>query len=165
MPDSKTIVIQGVPFEFPVKYTEGHTLSDIEAKVLSQTWFENVRNNCAKFIKAAQSDEDEMTMDEATAAINEYAASYEFSAAAAGGSRASLTPEEKEARKIAREAIKNSLAEDGRKISDFKTEEEKEALSAAILEVAEQADVIKLAKKRIKDQQALAESVVASISV
>jgi len=158
---SKIVQIQGEEFTLPIRYTEGVVLSAIEAKVLSQTWCENVRNNTAKFIKAANDEDNEMTMaqahDEVYAAANE----YEFTAAAAAGSRSSYTPEQKEARKIAREGIRAELAAAGRKMSDIG----KEVLEAAVHQASEMPHIVKIAKKRVKEAQSASEGILAGLDL
>jgi len=162
VPTEKAITIAGVEFILPVKYFEGHVLNVNEARVLSQTWLENVRNNTAKHVKAGADEANETTMDEAIAAVTEYAGTYEFNAASSGGSASSLTPEQKEANKIAKEYVREKLAAKGKKFKDFATDEEKDKLAAAIQRMAESDGVVKLARKRVaaakKDTAALAES-------
>lgn len=157
----KTVMIAGQSFDLPIMYFEGHQVSKIEAKVLSQTWCENVRNNTAKFIKQAEDEDDEMTMDAAHNAVVDYASAYVFTAAAAAGSRASVSPEEKEAKRMAREGIRAQLIKEGRKIGDI----DKDKLAAAIEEVSQRDEMVKLAKKRVKEQVAAGEAALENISL
>jgi hypothetical protein len=160
MADMKTIVIQGESFDISTPYAEGHALTEIEAKVLNQVRCENVRNNQAKAIKEAK---EAGTFDLATAqsAVAEYDSAYEFSAGRVGGSTRTMDPIEREAKKIAREAIKAQLAAQGRKLGDV----DKDKLAAAIATAMENADILKLAKKRVADQQKLLEATVDLIGV
>lgn len=49
-----SIVVQGSSLPVEARYVEGHPLTAIEAGVLNQTLFENMRNNFAPKIKAAR---------------------------------------------------------------------------------------------------------------
>ncbi len=161
MNETKTVTIQGEEFALPVRYVEGHTLNAIEAKVLSQTWMENIRNNTAKYLKDAADPETDTTMEQAREAVMVVAARYEFTAAAAAGTRSSYTPEQKEARSIARAGIKAQLAEQGKKISDV----DKDALAAAIQTASELDHIVKLAKKRVKEATAASDGILADLNL
>ena len=52
----KTITIQGVEFTVASPYAEGHTITEAEAKALNQVRAENIRNNCAGLVKAANTE-------------------------------------------------------------------------------------------------------------
>ena len=154
MADTKTIMIYENEFTVPQPYAEGHTLSAVEAKVLNQCFAENIANNQRKNIKAAiDGGEDAPTMEQAVAAFNEYAKGYEFTEAAAGGSRTTMTPVEREAKRIAKELVKEKLAEKGKKLKDLS----KEDLDAAVARFAEHEQVQKVAKKRVAEQEKLAD--------
>jgi hypothetical protein len=155
MADTKTISIYGQEFEVQQPYNEGHAISAIEAKVLNQVRAENVANNQRKNIKAAiDGGEGAPSMDEARAAFAEYEAGYEFTeAAAGGGSRATLTPLQKEAKKIATALVMKHLKDSGRKKSDV----DAEAFAAQVAQLAEDDKVLKIAKRRVKENEELAE--------
>lgn len=139
----KKISISGETFEVNEPYSEGHTITAIEAKVLNQTRAENIGNNFRADVKKARENGQDLT--ELRAKLAEYDDQYTFSM---GGSiRQPVDPVEREARKIARDAIKAQLASEGRKIKDV----DPERLEAAIDQVAVQDDVLKLAKKRVAD--------------
>lgn len=140
MSGTRTLTIQGYSFEIPAPYAEGHALTAIEAKVLNQTFAENIRNNVAKRVKEAV----DAGQDPASI-VAEYASTYEFTTPGTGGTARKLDPVEREARTIAREAIKAQLAEQGRKLKDV----DPEKLEAAIDTVASREEVLKEAKKRV----------------
>jgi hypothetical protein len=52
--ENDTITIQGHDFPVSPRFEEGHQLTEIEADVLNQTYYENLRNNFAGRIKAAR---------------------------------------------------------------------------------------------------------------
>lgn len=140
---TKTISISGEKFEVSEPYAEGHLISAIEAKVLNQTRAENIGNNFRSEVKEALTNGHDLT--EVRGKLAEYDGQYTFSMG--GSTRQPVDPVEREARKIARDAIKAQLASEGRKISEI----DKERLEAAIDQVAVQDDVLKLAKKRVAD--------------
>lgn len=153
-PSLKTIQIAGVNFEAPFKYSAGHVLTDVEAKTLNQTRFENLRNNFAKTVKDAKIEGDTPT-DELRAKFAEYEAKYDFAAPGAGGVSRTLDPIEKEALALARDIVKAALANKGRSYNPPKeaTEEQKEAykaqIAASVEAVAAKDEVIAQAKKNV----------------
>lgn len=150
---TRSIMIQGEKFEVSQPYAAGHVLTEVEAKVLNQTRSENIRNNLAKLVKDAKGEADALNPDqhaELQAKIAEYDAEYTFSTPGTGGTAARrLDPVEREARTIAREAIKAKLAAEGRKLKDV----DPEKLEAAIEHVASQENTLKIAKKRVAERQ------------
>lgn len=154
MSDTKSIMIQGVSFDISTPYGEGHALTAIEAKVLNQTRSENIRNNCAKFVKEHGEGKD------STKFVGEYDGKYEFTIAGTGASRR-MDPVEREARSIARDAIRAKLAEKGKKLKDIVADQLEEALE----KVASKPNVIALAKKRIADKAKIAEDTLAGIEI
>lgn len=155
MADAKTINIYGHELEVPQPYAAGHVLTDIEAKVLNQTFAENIANNQRKFIKAAiDGGEGAPTLEEAKAGFVEYASQYEFTEAAAGtGRRSTMTPLEKEAKKIATALVNKYLKDNGKKKSDV----DADAYAAQVAQLAEDEKVLKIAKRRVKENEELAD--------
>lgn len=152
MPEAKQIIVAGETVACPQPYEPGHALTEAEAKALNQVYSENVRNNTASKIKKAKEEGGDLAA--AIAEAEEYARNYEFSMpSAGGGTRRVMDPVEREARSIARSLIKQRLEETGRKIKDV----DKEKLEAKIDEVAANAEVVKLAKKRVNEQKKLNE--------
>ena len=161
---TREITIAGYLFPVTQPYEAGQTINEAEAKALNQVRAENIRNNQATAIKKAKDDEGNLS-DEAYAelkkAVAEYDAGYEFSLASVGGGRSTLTPVEKEARKIARTLITDALKAADRKVGDV----DKEKLSAAIIQRSEQDDVVKLAKKRVNEQAKIAEEALTGLDL
>ena len=156
-PTKKTITIAGEQFEVSLPYAEGHACTAAEAKALNQVRSENIRNNMSKIVKEAKENGD---LNGATAKVAEYDTGYEFTLASVGGGR-KMDPVEKEARVLARDAIRQKLADEGRKISEVP----KEKLAEAIAKVAETDDFVKAAKKRVADRAKLAESSLEAIGM
>lgn len=157
MSEAKTKVIDGDTYTISQPYEAGHTITEIEARVLNQTRAENIGNNVRsklKDIKAQAETEswgEKKLSNALTKAVEELDAAYEFTAAATR-SAAKLDPVEKEARKQARELLKAHLAETGRKltiapdgVSDeewaekIETEVDRLAAEPAIMEAAREA--------------------------
>jgi len=150
MPEPKTKTIEGRNFEISQPYEEGHTLSAIEARVLNQTRSENIGNNVRAKLKEAI--EQGASDDALSALVAEVDAAYAFTAAGAR-SAARLDPYEREARKIARELLKNYLSESGRKLTvapEGTTQEEwDEKIETEVDRLATQDTVLEAAKKEV----------------
>jgi hypothetical protein len=152
--DLKTIQISGVNFDAPFKYAAGHVLTEVEAKALNQTRFENLRNNFAKQVKDAGITGDTPT-DELKAKFAEYEAAYDFATPGTGTGATRLDPIEKEAVALARDIVKQALAAKGRSYNPPKdaTDEQKEAykasIAASVESVAAKDEVIAQAKKNV----------------
>lgn len=164
MPDAKTKTIEGRNFEISQPYEEGHVITAIEARVLNQTRSENIGNNVrAKLkeaIEAGQSDA------ELAALVAEVDANYAFTAA---GTRAAarLDPYEREARKIARELLKNHLAESGRKLTvapEGTTQEEwDERIEAEVERISTDTSVLEAAKKEVDAKKRRADKLASAL--
>lgn len=142
----KKLTIAGETFDVSTPYTDGQAdpNGDMERKTLDQVRSENIGNNLRGTVKEMLSNN--ASFNEIQAKISEYDTKYTFSM---GGGREPLDPLDRECRKVAREAIRDHLAADGRKLKDV----EDAALEAAIDKVAAQDDVIAEAKKRIKARE------------
>ncbi len=141
----KKLTIAEQTFNVNEPYQAGHTITEIEAKVLNQTRAENVGNNLRTTIKEAL--EKGKSHDEMQEIVAKYDGEYDFSKG--GSNRVVLDPLEKEARKVAREYIKDYLAEQGRKLKEV----EDEALEAEIDRIAQNDQVLELAKERLAAKQ------------
>lgn len=153
--------VQGLLFNAPVRFHEGHVLTAIEASVLQQTFQENLRNNFAAAVKKAVEalqteataagdpgvkDASHLTPDvvaELAAKFSEYAASYTFNAPRGPGAGGGLTPLEREAQKVAMSIVLAQAAKKGLKLSA----EDKKRLAA---EYAQKPAVIDEAKRRVE---------------
>lgn len=170
MPEStKPKVINGLSFNISQPYREGHTLTALEADILNQTRSENIGNNVRQWIKDALEPEDGAA-PKSEAEIQEYVAqfdaNYVFRSRSEGTGR-SRDPYETEARKIARELVKNHLANSGRKITvapDGETEESwKDKVDAQIDKVASLDKVLAQARKNVDAKKKASDSLMAAL--
>jgi hypothetical protein len=134
----RNITISGAEFTIPQPFAAGHVCSEGDAKALNQTFAEAIRNNLASRVKKGEAGQADVT---------EYANAFVFTIASAA-SAAKLTPVEREARNLARNAIKASLDGQGRKIGDV----DKDKLEAAISTIAQREDIVKQAKKIVEQR-------------
>lgn len=114
-------VIQGVKFQVPAPFKEGHTCTSNEAAVLNQTLAENIRNNRSGMVDKAKAEAEkagtEVDLVALQKALDDYITEYEFGVRRGGGFRAS-DPVEKEAMNIAKEKVKEALLKRGTKLSE-----------------------------------------------
>lgn len=171
MPEPRSKVINGLSFSISQPYAAGHVLTDIEARVLNQTRSENIGNNVRQRVKdmlegGTDAYPQPVSEAEIVAYVTEFDASYEFKTASEGG-RTSRDPYETEARKIAKELIKSSLAAKGRKLTDVPeglTEDEwKDKLEAEIDRIANSEKVLAAAKKNVDAKRKQSESLLESV--
>lgn len=150
---TKTKIINGHAFEISQPYVEGQTINEAEARALNQVRSENIGNNVREKVKELMEAGD---IDGAIALVTERDAEYVITLANVGTGR-KLDPVENEARKLARELIKNSLLETGRKITiapEGVTKEEWDAkIEAETDRIAGLEEVLKLAKKNVAERQ------------
>ena len=153
-------------FEISAPYSEGHTLTAIEAKVLNQVRAENIGNNVRAKVKELIA---AGNTAEAESLVAEKDASYVFTEAAAGGGSRTLDPVEREARKLARDTIRAALAEQGKKMNKApegtSDEEWKEKIAAAIETVAARDDIIAAAKKAVSQRDKAVSSAAADLGL
>ena len=109
-------LIAGETVDIPVAYKEGYRLTDMEARVLNQTRNEGIRNNTAKFFKAAA--EGKYSVDEAKAKVLEYAKTYQVSQGRSG-----KTPLEREIEAVAKATLEFKVTAKGKKVSDYSKED------------------------------------------
>lgn len=171
MPETKPKVINGLSFDILQPYAAGHILTEIEAKVLNQTRAENVGNNVRQRIKDMQEGGTEaypnpVSEDEIRAYVSSFDAEYEFRTPSEGAGK-SRDPYEVEARKIARELLKEHLASTGRKITvapEGLTEDEwKEKVDTEIDRIASTPNVLAAAKKNVDAKKKQSASLLESI--
>lgn len=117
------ITVQGVTLTVPAPFVEGHVLRANEAGVLNQTYAENLRNNFAAAVKKAKDEAEKagtaVDGEKLQSELDAYVVTYDFGIRRGGGVRVGLTPVEKEARKLAREAITAALSKKGHKVKDL----------------------------------------------
>lgn len=154
MAEAKTISILDVEFNVTMPYDAGHTINEAEAKVLNQTRRENLGNNFRTLVKAhVDGAEGALTLDDLKAEFAKRDSEYVFTLSNAS-TTVKRTPEETEARKIAREYIKGQLDAAGRKLSDVPEGMDKaaweDALELEIDRISQDPQVVKMAKDIVK---------------
>lgn len=159
----KSKVIHGHAFQVSMPYAAGHTLTEVEAKVLNQVRAENIGNNLREQVKVALEAGDTAKAEEL---VSQYDRDYVFSMGGSGERRV-VDPIEKEALRIAKEQVRAHLAKKGRKLSDVPegmTEEQwKDKLAETYDSVAANPAVLAEAKKAVaakkKQADALADAI------
>ena len=168
MSTSKEITIAGQTFAVLQPYAAGHVITEAEAKALNQVRAENIRNNMASKVKAAfdgTAKEGEPTQDTIAQFVADYDAAYEFTLASVGGGKRSTDPNEVEALRIARGIFADWAASKKLTVKAIKEKIGEEAYEAKIAEIAEREDVVKEAKRRVKQRQAAAESAIGDLDL
>ena len=108
------VMIQGQIFNIAAPYAEGHALNANEAAALNQLRAENIRNNFAARMKKAIEDKaPELGQPE----LDAYDATYQFGVRQAG--KLPQDPIEKEAYKLAEQAVINALKARGTKLKEL----------------------------------------------
>ena len=143
------LTVAGRTVQVASPYSSGHVLSEEEANVLNQTYRENIRNNCAKEVKALKSDE------EAQAAVDAYVESYEFGARR-GGPTGPRDPVTSAAMDIARNAILRALKKNGVKRSEVSASDITERAKKL---VEEDPRIRQLAEEKVAKEKALEASI------
>lgn len=150
---TKSKIIHGHAFQITQPFEAGHVLTENEARALNQTRSENIGNNVREKVKELLAEGD---VAGAEALVAERDASYEFTALSSGGG-ARRDPVENEARRLAREIIRNQLAETGRKLTvapEGQTDEDwKAAIEGEVERISALEDVLKIARKNVEDKQ------------
>ena len=155
------ITIQGIEFEVPQPYTEGHVVTAGEASALNQTLAENLRNNFAPKVKAAAAEyrktnnlaEDaevapsNLDSDALQADLDKYAETYEFGVRTAGGTRTPMDPVGREAHRIATERVVAALKKNNIKLNSVSKEKMSELVTST---VAKYPDITAEAKRRVE---------------
>lgn len=162
MPATKTIAIgtKTTKMEFVVAqpFVEGHVVTADEAKALNQIRAENIGNNFRARVQAhIENLEGAMTEPDLRAAFDKYDQEYVLRGASPGTGRAQLSPLEREARRIAKLMVVKQLAAPSEKYPSGRKQKDvdPEAFEAQVARFAEHEQVLKLAKKNLKEQEAL----------
>lgn len=156
--------INGLQFEISEPYSEGHTVSAIEARVLNQTRSENIGNNARAKIKEMQeAGNSEAEIADYVAGIDQ---NYVFTAAGVSASRR-LDPVEREANKLARELLRAHLAQSGRKLTvapeGLTDEEWDDKVSSEVERIAGLDEVLAAAKKNVAAKSKQSEQLAAAL--
>lgn len=116
------VTIAGVALNVPQPFAEGHVLRANEASVLNQTYAENVRNNFASAVKKAVEEAKaagtNLDTDALQAALDTYLNEYDFGTRRTGTRTVSLDPVQREALRLAQEAVKAALHKKGLSIKE-----------------------------------------------
>lgn len=164
MPETKPKVINGLSFNISQPYQAGHALTELEAKVLNQTRSENIGNNVRAKIKEMQ--EEGKTDEEIVDLVTKFDADYIFRTVSEGSGR-SVDPYEREARKIARELLKDHLATTGRKITvtpeGLTDDEWKDKVDAEVDRISSTEAVLKAATKNVNAKRKQADELLAAV--
>jgi hypothetical protein len=155
-----SIDIQAHAFQTPDRYSAGHTLTEVEAKVLNHALGAGIRNNFARHVREAikshfgvENTEDlgderlpTATMNILQAQLDDFASGYTF-AAPLGPRQVSI---EAEAKKLALREVRRALIKNGKRPKDH-TPEQLELLASDLLRrypvITENARAIAAAKK------------------
>lgn len=152
MAEPKTLTILGYDFTVDQPYDTGHVLTEGEAKALNQTRKENLGNNFRKTVQAeidlAEKESREVNVEALTAQFAELNAKYEFTIAAVAAAR-KFDPLEKEVRRLIKEALRDQLSAQNKKLSDVPDEKLEAILEANM----ENEAIVKLAKKNLEAKQ------------
>lgn len=146
------ITIAGQTVNVPVRYAEGHELTEGEASALNQTYHENIRNNLAKKVKEAV-EAGAFDLAAFQAEVDAYAQSYQFGVRAAGVG-VSRDPVRAEALNLAKAQIREALKKANRKAEPKAIAE----AAAKLLDSPRGAPLLEAAKKRVEEKQAIAGS-------
>jgi len=161
---TKQISIHGIEVTISTPYEAGQTITEAEAKALNQTRAENIANNFRARIKAAKEGaEGAESLDKVLSDLTTYDGSYTFSLAAAGGSRSSLTPLEKETRRVAKNWLLAKLKGMGKTLKSYTEEKSADAVESKILEIAATEGIIAEAKKNLANAAKSADAVAVEV--
>lgn len=160
--ETKSKIIHGTAFDISQPYAEGHVCTPAEARALNQVRSENIGNNVREKLKELL---DAGNTAEATALVAARDAEYVFNMSSGSGS-VKRDPVETEARKIARELIKDNLSQNGRKLTvapEGETDESwKEKIENEVDRISALDDVLKMAKKNVAEKQKRSEQLLSA---
>lgn len=185
----RRITIQGLEFEVSNRYEAGHVLNEAEAKQLSQTYVEALRNNFAPKIKKILTEKEAkvlaslnadraegekleslpegtevpgLSADEVEALQTEFAQyASEFEFANRAGVRAAVDPVEREALKIAKTTLRAYFT--GKNIDPKSISDEK--MDVLLSQIANKPEVRALAQKRVDDMRSVGEDLLSDLGV
>jgi hypothetical protein len=160
---TKEITLQTLAITVSTPYVAGHVVTEAEAAALNQTRCEAVRNNTARFVKAALEtagkDEegnqialDQEALDTVVAQVSDYDDAYQFTLASVGGGKTSRDPVDVEAMRMAKSLVADKVRKAGKKLGDFT----KDQLATVYADTAADENVRAVAAANVKQRQALA---------
>jgi hypothetical protein len=141
--------IKGVPFTVPHPFVEGHVLTEGEARVLNQTFKENIRNNfnavVVRALEAAAAEGSEVDVAELQEALEAYIAEYEFGQTAARAS-SKTSPLDREIERLARQVVVNAIKAKGLKVKDIDADKVESFVAQVI---ASKGDVLRAEAEKV----------------
>lgn len=147
-------LVQDLLLSVPEPFKLGDVLeTEGEVSSVNQTYRENIRNNCAKAIKAIKEAEKDpaKALEAAQAAIDKYCSEYQFGVRTGGGR--SADPVMTVALGIAKKLVRDKWRKQGKKTSDYSAAD----LTAAAKKVINaNAQILDYAKKEVAAKQNLA---------
>lgn len=163
----ESITIQGHEFPVAPRYEEGHQLTENEADVLNQTYYENLRNNFAGRIKSARKEHnvgesDQLPEDVYSTLRNDfltYSKEYEFGVRRTS-TGPSADPVKATALTLARTAIKDALRASGKKIKDVSSDQIEQGAERLI---ASNPAFMQKAEQAVRERKANADAALASL--
>jgi hypothetical protein len=155
------ITIQGQTFRVPVRYAQGHTLTEGEASALNQTFHENLRNNFAK--KVTEGQEAGLGMDVLQQQLDDYANEYQFGVRTGGGGFRG-DPVMTLAMNSAREIIRGAIKAKGLDVDEWPASRISQAAKAILDSQGEDGKIISSARKQIEAEREVAKEAMASVN-
>lgn len=166
MSETKAKIIAGESFQVSQPYAAGHTLTEVEAKVLNQVRSENIGNNLRELVKEAleaREKGDNSKYDALAEAVAKYDAEYTFTSGGGGGVSRKLDPVEREAKSLAEAYVREDLRKKGRtwkQVPEGLSEEEWIAKRDAVVEQLMASEgILKLAKQRVSQKTKVADAI------
>lgn len=155
-----SITIAGKTFTVPQPYEAGDTLKANEASALNQTYAENLRNNFASKVKAAEEAAKtagtELDLETLQSELDTYADEYEFGVRTGGGRTGD--PVMAEAMDIMREKVRKAIKKAGGNLKDHKPADISARAKAEFSKNSPAAvAVLKLAQERVAAASAVAD--------
>jgi len=164
MANEKQITVQGVEVTVNQPYAPGHTLNEAEAKALNQVRAENIGNNVRAAITKLMKDAGvEAPTDEIKTKAQELVtakdAEYVFTLHNVSAGRKSQTPLEAECTRLARDYVNGKIKDKGLTIKAWKEskgDNADEQYAELIAQVAENEEIVRVAKANLKQKEKLA---------
>ena len=154
------ITIQGNPFRVPMRYHEGHTLSQNEADALNQTLHENLRNIWSPKVKKALETGEE-NLEALQAEFDRYAAEYQFGVRRRPrGAQGATEPVEGIALNMARDLVRKAVKSKG---LDWSTSKITEAARQLLERQGPEGPLMQAARQRAEAERMAGQTVMEDI--
>ena len=158
--EKRTFTVQHFKVELSQPYEAGHTISEIEAAVLNTARGEGIGEKLRPYFKKLQNEDNSYNPEHVKtmlAEVEKHDAEFEFTLANTG-SKVYETPEEVEARKLARAYVNSKIADTGVTIKAYKAANGDEKYNSLIEQTSKHPSFVKLAIKTIKEREKTMES-------